>query len=340
MKQTKNRDRGKLKDGARAAGAGQGQQTDWQGPQDWQRDGDGPCLALGEPGAFDADHIFAPCVAYEGGKYWMWYCGSRGSVAQRVFTLGLALSADGVRFTRHPRSPVLRFGSGTRSILTPALLRNPEGSVCRQGGRLRLWFSSCDFPSGSARHTLHETSSADGLTWSAPADIQIENIYSPTVIYDGKTYRMWYTDVGAKPWCFRYATSADGCRWSVAAQPVMVPDQAWEHKRLFYPTVVQAGGRYLMWYGSYSHAAGAEPRTSLGFAVSDDGLHWQKNPANPVFGPDPAHTWESHYTTSQSVLRLADGSWRLWYAARPKPPFAHKYFAIGTARWKPADRPA
>ena len=40
----------------------------------------------------------------------------------------------------------------------------------------------------------------------------------------------------------------------------------------------------------------------------------------------------AEYTTSQSIVKLPDGSWRIWYAARQKPPFVHKYFAIGTAR--------
>jgi hypothetical protein len=88
-----------------------------------------------------------------------------------------------------------------------------------------------------------------------------------------------------------------------------------------------------MWYGSYSNSPGDEVTTALGFAFSRDGMHWEKNPHNPVFGPDPSRSWESHYTTSQTVLPLPDGSWRIWYATRPKPPFVHKYFAIGTARW-------
>ena len=36
--------------------------------QNWQRD-DGPCIGLGETGAFDDMHLFAPCVAYEKGIY-------------------------------------------------------------------------------------------------------------------------------------------------------------------------------------------------------------------------------------------------------------------------------
>ena len=104
--------------------------------QPWRRD-DGPCIGLGAPGAFDDMHLFAPCVAYEHGVYSMWYSGSRHTVSDcvdnRAFTLGLATSTDGVRFTKDRRSPVCRF-TGTRSILTPTLLRHPDGSVCREQG--------------------------------------------------------------------------------------------------------------------------------------------------------------------------------------------------------------
>jgi hypothetical protein len=37
------------------------------------------------------------------------------------------------------------------------------------------------------------------------------------------------------------------------------------------------------------------------------------------------------YVTSQSVMRLPDGRFRIWYASRKKPPFVNKYFAINTA---------
>jgi hypothetical protein len=155
------------------------------------------------------------------------------------------------------------------------------------------------------------------------------------LLEDG-VYRLWYTDVGKEPWCIRYAESSDGRDWKAIADAALVVDQEWEHQRLFYPTVVKANDLYLMWYGSYSHAAGEEMRTALGCAVSNDGIHWRKSPHNPVFGPEPRRAWESHYTTSQSVLCLPDGSWRIWYASRPAPPFEHKYYAIGTARLKVA----
>ena len=250
----------------------------WFGPQKWVRDTEGPVISLGPRGSFDDTHLFAPCVIWEEGVIWekgvvqekgryrLWYSGSRRDV-------------DGRTFVKSKKNPVYDFGDGEHSVLTATMLRNPDGSVLREQGRLRMWFS----------------------------------------------------DVSRDPWVVSHATSQDGKQWKVTDRGVVKVDQKWERTRLFYPTVLKANGVYLMWYGSYW--ASKKNKTALGFAVSIDGIHWHKHPANPVFRPDANRPWESHYTTSQSVLRRPDGSFRIWYASRRKPPFVNKYFAIGTATW-------
>ncbi|MBT5876491.1 MAG: hypothetical protein HOH43_23910, partial [Candidatus Latescibacteria bacterium] len=142
-------------------------------------------------------------------------------------------------------------------------------------------------------------------------------------------YKLWYIDVAEDPWYVRYGKSGDGFAWDRSNEPVLQLDQPWEAGRLFYPTVLKYQEHYFMWYGSY--LVQDRQKTALGFAVSADGIAWTKNPQNPVFQPEPTNTWESHYTTSQSVIRYPDGSWRIWYATRTGPPFVHKYLAIGTA---------
>lgn len=303
----------------------------WLGVQKWVKDTQGPVLSLGQAGAFDDTHIFAPCVTFEREQWWLWYSGSRGSVAERVFKLGLATGKDGRRFSRHQAGPVFEFGDGKHSVLTAALLRKADGWLLREDGRLRMWLSSTHFAGDSGLHTLHETTSADGLEWSQPSEVQLEHVYAPTILKDGDVYRMWYTDVSAEPWKFRHAQSRDGRSWQVTKEPVLEVDQKWERGRLFYPCVLKADGVYLMWYGSYWSAH--SHKTAIGFAASSDGLAWHKSPHNPVLRPAPNRPWESHYNTSQSVMRLPDGSFRIWYASRKKPPFVNKYFAIATARW-------
>jgi hypothetical protein len=313
----------------RARRATDASETIWQQAGAWERDNPRPCLAVDK----QMRHLFAPCVAYEDGVYRMWFCGSQGSVEQRVFTMRLMTSADGVHFEGDPHESIFRMAGSAQSVLAPTLLRHPDGSVCRENGRLRMWFASCDFPSNNPLHTLHETSSADGVHWQAASETQLQDIYAPTILKMRGRYMMWYTDVSQDPWSFRHATSDDGRQWTLHPRPCMVIDQPWEHSRLFYPTVLHIDGRFHMWYGSYTNAPGENDMTALGLARSEDGIHWEKHPDNPVFAPDASRPWESHYTTSQSILKLPEGGYRIWYASRSKPPFDSKYYAICTARW-------
>jgi hypothetical protein len=303
----------------------------WLRPQSWLRDTEGPVVQLGKSGEFDDTHLFAPCVGRVDGLYLLWYSGSTGSVGERVFDLGLARSADGRTFAKHVPNPVFRFGDGKHSVLTPTLLRRADGSVLREDGNLRMWFSSTHFAGKSGLHTLHETRSVDGVGWSQPSAPLLEHVYAPTILKEGNEYRMWYTDVSRDPWVIRLATSRDGRRWNGHPDPVLVPEAPWEKARLFYPAVLKSDGVYLMWYGSYWTARANT--TAIGLAASLDGIRWYRNSHNPVLGPDPDRPWESHYTTSQSVVRNDDGSFRIWYASRKQPPFVNKYFAIGTATW-------
>ncbi|MBW3598676.1 MAG: hypothetical protein KY475_15560 [Planctomycetes bacterium] len=305
----------------------------WLAPQEWRRDTEGPIVTLGAAGEFDDTHVFAPCVVREQSRFLLWYCGSRGAVAERVFRLGLAESDDGRHFQKHSGNPVYEFGNGIRSVLTPTVLRRIDGTPIRENGRLRMWFSAAPLTKSNSLHTLHASTSEDGAHWSAPSPPQLEHVYAPTVLKDGDIYRLWYTDVSRDPWIIRHAASDDGRRWRVAEAPALVIDQDWERGRLFYPAVVKVEDAYLLWYGSYW--SGEANKTAIGFAVSEDGLRWRKSPHNPVLRPDPSRPWESHYTTSHSVMRLPDGAWRIWYAGRKAPPFTNKYFAIATATWRP-----
>lgn len=319
----------------------------WLKLQEWRRGSETPALSLGEKGRFDDQHIFAPHVIQMDGEFWMYYSGSQRCVDagtykgvakdpkqpeksdQRLFKLGLARSKDGVHFERHSPEPVFSFGDDIHSIVTAAILKNPDGSVCRENGKLRMYFAAVDFPNGKYKHYLYETTSADGLSWARPT-LVMENAYAPCVIKDGDKYRMWYTWIDKHPWHTNHAESTDGTHWTISEKPCIVMDQKWEVKDQVYPMIIRADGVWVMLYGCYWSD---DKHTALGFAVSQDGLTWTKHPDNPVFRPEPKHDWESNFTTSHTLLRLPDGSFRLWYAGRRQPPWSNLYFAIGTARW-------
>jgi hypothetical protein len=249
---------------------------------------------------------------------------------ERVFKLGLATSRDGLRFERHG-PPVMEIKSPDRSILTPALLRATDGTPIREGGKLRMWFTSSDFSGRTGGHALQEATSADGVAWSEPSAVQIEKAYAPSVLKTDDEYQIWYTDVTAFPWTIRHARSDDGRSWRVTPEPVLTMGQPWEARILVYPCVIKVGDCYLMWYGSYT--ADDRQKTAIGFAASDDGIYWHKHPNNPVLSPREDRPWESNYVGNCSVIRDTEGKFRMWYASRKAPPFRNLYFAINSATW-------
>lgn len=295
-----------------------------------RRDTDEPALTLGPPGSWDDQHVFAPCVARMDGECVMWYCGSRGDAERRKFSLGLAKSVDGKKFVRTSKRPVFEL-SGSRSVLTPALLREMNGAARRENGKLRFWYVTRDFVNNRQDHVLHSVTTPDGVQWEDPSPPLLSNVYSPSVLREGGTYSMWYADPGETVWPIRHAISSDGLDWKVDPTPVLEVDQDWEHRRLNYPWVVKTGEAYLMWYSSRTDGPGGKAETAIGVARGEDGLPWEKNPDNPVLCPDSTRPWESSYTSDPCVLPMADGSLRMWYSTRTSPANKHKYFAISTA---------
>ncbi|MDG1896372.1 MAG: hypothetical protein P8J37_15830 [Fuerstiella sp.] len=262
----------------------------WLQPQEWNRDTDGPVLRLGHAGEFDDTHLFAPCVAVLDDVYHLWYSGSTGTVANRVFEMGLATSEDGRTFSRHSPNPVYRFGDQQHSVLTPTLLRRNDGTPLRENGKFRMWFSSTHFSGGTGHHALYETRSVDGVDWEQPSEPLLEHVYSPTILKDNAGYHMWYTDVSGATWVFRYAVSSDGRTWRVHPDPVFRPKAIWEKSRIFYPTVLKLNDIFVMWYGSYWSKR--PNTTAIGVAASVDGIRWFRNPHSPVLTPDPERPWE------------------------------------------------
>ncbi len=312
----------------------------WLGSQVWTRDVDGPILSLGAEGQFDDTHIFAPTVAREGDRFLLWYCGSQGFAHdlapmrtrdERVFRLGLATSLDGKQFERHPEGPVYALPDAKRSVLTPTILKNADGTVLREEGRMRMWFSAGTLGGGGRVQSIHDTTSRDGVRWDAASEVLIERAYAPSVIRTDDGYQMWYTVPGSYPWLMNHARSDDGRTWRVTPEPVLQVTQEWEHLLQIYPMVMHVDGVYLMWYASYLDAD--RQTTAIGFAASLDGVKWYKHPQNPVLRPDASRPWESHYVSSHSVLRMPDGSFRMWYSSRKAPPFQNLYFALNTASW-------
>ncbi len=302
----------------------------------WVKSRKNPILRLGPPDAFDSQNIFAPAIARDGGKYFLFYCGGpsgpkTGGELVR-YQLGLALSDDGESWTK-TGSPLLPLGDRDNFHATPALLRDADGSLLKSGGLWHMVYC------GNRADDVEHATSRDGMNWEKDARNPIfKAAYAPNLVEVGGELRMYYISkpkrVGGKPvpWEVHLATGADFHSLKPhPANPILQVSQPWERGALFYPYVLRENDTWVMFYASYwqnhPERKGANA-TAIGTATSRDGLHWTKNPANPVLTPTPGSDYDSIYNSSQSVLRDGD-LYRMYFAGRVD--MVHKYFSIGLA---------
>jgi predicted GH43/DUF377 family glycosyl hydrolase len=200
-------------------------------------------------------------------------------------------------------------------------------AVLEYGGRLRMYFS------WRTRKSIAMSESDDGLTWTEPEIVLAprpdsgweDDVNRLSVIERDGRLHMWYSgqvwgnlvneadqfeDDGGGRSSIGYAVSDDGISWERRAEPVLVPEQAWESKSLMCPHVMWDDDRdcYRMWYS----AGGWFEPDAIGHATSDDGITWTRYEANPVFRPDPSLLWERERTTAGQVIKH-DGWYIMFY---------------------------
>ncbi len=208
--------------------------------------------------------------------------------------------------------------------------------VIWNGKEYLMYFHGCTNSTGGCKSGIGMASSPDGIAWTQydkkkPAiaagstAFNIEEAYSPTVVYDGSGYHMWYT--ACKFSCDKcgiaYATSSDGKAWTThhnKGQPVLTNTQSWEGIRLMHPSVIKDGATFHMWY-STDGCTGAKTACNCtkpyrtGYARSTDGKTWIKHAANPVFGPGSSGSYDANMAAAGDVVKIG-ATFHMWYAAR------------------------
>jgi predicted GH43/DUF377 family glycosyl hydrolase len=161
--------------------------------------------------------------------------------------------------------------------------------------------------------------SKDGLQWSGPPKIVLgprretgweSDINRPVVVKREDGYRMWYTGQARGHSSIGYATSPDGATWTRQSdKPVLAADQPWEKVAVMCPDVLwdPQAKLFRMWY---SGGEQYEP-DAIGYATSQDGTNWTKNPSNPIFKSDPNLEWEKFKVTACQVVE--DQGWYLMF---------------------------
>lgn len=162
--------------------------------------------------------------------------------------------------------------------------------------------------------------SYEGLIWERhpgnPFDLGVLDASSPWVIYDGQTFKMWYTGLLPSETSTQicYATSPDGVVWTPHGVVMEKGDPgSWDETSVAAPVVLFDGTEYKMWYNGVGN-----PTTvwgMIGYATSCDGIIWKEHPANPVLTPGDNGGWDDWNIAYYSILY--NGShFFMWYSGQ------------------------
>jgi len=205
-------------------------------------------------------------------------------------------------------------------------------SLVRQGTRVYMYFIGWN-PST----TVH-TRNSIGLAISEDGGETFRRAYDGPVLdrnkdepyYTGAVdvirhedggFRMWYTSgtewvmIDGRPeirYHIKYAESDDGIDWVRRGVSCIAPQSPTEATAR--PSVLRVGGKYLMWYSRREIDGFRSRRESMyraGFAVSDDGISWDRRDdlADLDLSPDG---WDSEAIAYPYATQVA-GQFLLFY---------------------------
>jgi predicted GH43/DUF377 family glycosyl hydrolase len=143
------------------------------------------------------------------------------------------------------------------------------------------------------------------------------HVDSPKVLLHGDKAYMFYIGYDGQRTRIGRAESSDMVHWENRQLVLDIgPDGAWDGGAVCPSYVFQdEDGRFVMTYLGFPRSGHEQGPGSIGFATSDDLLHWHRYEGNPILEPDPSLQWEAGGLYSSCVVRHA-GQYHLFYNAK------------------------
>jgi predicted GH43/DUF377 family glycosyl hydrolase len=296
--------------------------------QDWTKYEGNPVFTDSE-NSWDDGFAIGQSVIKNGNTYKMWYSGSHDIFSPK--SIGYATSSDGINWTRYSGNPVFEGIAGSWDSGSVAL-----PSVMQEGNTLHMWYLG----GGGDAGTIGYATSEDGIHWkrhSSPVfqpkegTWYADGIFPGPVIKEKGVFKMWFS--GAFGGSLSqgslttesetgYATSPDGINWTfyddpaTTAAPYQSSDPVlhhgapgdWDASSAIEPSVIKTKCGYEMWYIGAVQAEGSHQY--IGYAFSEDGIHWTRYAHNPVLQPD---AWNTDLVFPSVILE--GNKYRMWYGA-------------------------
>jgi predicted GH43/DUF377 family glycosyl hydrolase len=266
---------------------------------EWIREGG--AFAPPTPGEPDTLRALRPWVLQEAdGSLRMWYSGHDGTTGRIVVAaqrrggawerLGIAIDAG------------FAGDSDQYSVESPCVVRTPGGYLMAYAG----------FDGQATR--LHMATSLDGCSWTAHGTImqrgpdEVLGASHPCLIHTEAGWWLFFCGYDgshhSRPGAILAAVSPTGASWDrVGTVLAPIPGEL----GVSHPCVIEMARTFYMFYTSDDGG-----RLSIAMASSADGIAWDRH--GTIMDASGAGA-EGGGVHSPCVLRLHDGSLRLWYAA-------------------------
>ena len=193
--------------------------------------------------------------------------------------------------------------------------------VLFDGSKYHMWYVGYN-PTLNVPPAIGYATSPDGLQWTKYANNPVmrpisgsweaEGLFTPVVIFDGVSFRMWYSANDASyVSATGYATSPDGINWTkLSANPILRlgASGTWDDAEASVASIIFDGTSYKMWYlgqsGDYVYR--------IGYATSSDGMNWTKYTNNPVLNAGPPGAWDEAFVYMPDV-HFDGTTYQMWY---------------------------
>ena len=277
--------------------------TDCDSPALWTPAEPFEVLVAGSSGRWDDYSVFSPALAptaEPGGGIALYYGGCRekgGACDPLVAGLGAADGVASFQFAAESECPMVGAGSivcegGLESPFSDPFDNLIDAAPFQLGDDMLALASQQN--GGDQIVTLRlgdpvtELGQLEGRIRTGNAGAwDSYQVCCAAVVAEAGLVRAWYAgrDGAEAPWRIGLAESADGIVFQKHPQNPVLREGgagAFDEDGVVAPAVVLARGLYRMWY----EARGFFGATSIGYAVSTDGVRWHKYPDNPVLLPD------------------------------------------------------
>jgi predicted GH43/DUF377 family glycosyl hydrolase len=247
-----------------------------------------PIIDVGNPGSWDESHCLDPATVLVNGRVYLYYTGVNPRVNRSVM---LAVSDDGIHFTKYEKNPVM-IGGGA-----------PEVIYHDSTFYLYFWWP---VPNKKG-FQIHYAASRDGFRFAEPSaepavpvgpegSWESTTVETQRIFSEGGLHYMIYCGSGHNvdyPWNAGLATSRDLIHWEkYPGNPIFSRGEkgTWDEGAIWFTTVEKIDGRYYMWYEGYgggtsrteaygSYLKGG--KSQVGMATLDAPFFYVKPPQTP-----------------------------------------------------------